>query len=84
MLESCRLEISQKAAYRLTLQWEEGGQIRTEKIYSEDSAKFPGDIRTGRDEQECDAFFSKAQTNISRLHVEIFSSQQTPSTLGNP
>ncbi|WP_017719586.1 FHA domain-containing protein [Kamptonema formosum] len=69
--------------YRLTLQWAEGGQIRTVNISSEDKTKFPGSIRIGRDEQQCDLVLSQTETTVSRLHVEIFSAAANTLCLRN-
>jgi serine/threonine-protein kinase len=54
----------------LTLEWEEGNDIKTYKISNNQLSKIPGKIRIGRDPQDCDLVLS--EPTVSALHVEIF------------
>lgn len=54
----------------LTLEWQEIGQHRTQKIYEQQPSKNPGTFRIGRDPNRCDIVIT--EPTVSGLHVEIF------------
>jgi eukaryotic-like serine/threonine-protein kinase len=54
----------------LTLEWFEGGEIRSFTIQENHQSKNPGRIRIGRDPQVCDIVVP--EPSVSALHVEIF------------
>lgn len=56
--------------HELTLEWFEGGEIRTFTIQENQQSKNPGRIRIGRDPQVCDIVVPEA--SVSALHAEIF------------
>ncbi|WP_315789406.1 FHA domain-containing protein [Fischerella sp. JS2] len=58
----------------LTLQWQDAGQIKTQKIHEKQPSKNPGTIRIGRDPVRCDIVLS--HPTVSGLHVEIFFNAQ--------
>ena len=60
----------------LTLEWQEAGQLRRETIRSQQSSKYPGTIRIGRNPAECDIVLS--EPTVSGLHVEIFFNPSIP------
>ncbi|PMB44069.1 peptide-binding protein [Fischerella thermalis CCMEE 5330] len=58
----------------LTLQWQDAGQIKIQKIHEKQPSKNPGTIRIGRDPVRCDIVLS--HPTVSGLHVEIFFNAQ--------
>jgi pSer/pThr/pTyr-binding forkhead associated (FHA) protein len=54
----------------LTLQWDDAGQLKTEKIYEQQPTKNAGTVRIGRDPVRCDIVLS--HPTVSGLHVEIY------------
>lgn len=58
----------------LTLQWQDAGQIKIQKIHEKQPSKNPGTIRVGRDPVRCDIVLS--HPTVSGLHVEIFFNAQ--------
>lgn len=58
----------------LTLQWQDAGQIKIQKIHEKQPSKNPGTIRIGRDPVRCDIVLS--HPTVSGLHVEIFFNTQ--------
>lgn len=54
----------------LTLEWQEGSQLRQEIISQHQPSKHPGTIRLGRDPAQCDIVLS--HPTVSGLHIEIF------------
>lgn len=58
------------AAYELTLEWQEAGQLKTATIRENQPSKHPGTVRLGRDVGLCDIVLS--DPTISGVHVEIF------------
>ena len=54
----------------LTLQWQDGGQNKTQQIYEQQPSKNPGTVRIGRDPLRCDIVLTNP--TVSGLHVEIF------------
>jgi predicted component of type VI protein secretion system len=59
----------------LTLQWQDAGKDKTQKIYEQQQTKNQGTVRIGRDPVRCDIVLS--HPTVSGLHVEIyFHSQQ--------
>ena len=60
----------------LTLEWQEEGQHRTQKIYDRQPSINPGTVRIGRDPEQCDIVLTQKERTVSRLHVEIFFNQQ--------
>lgn len=55
---------------RLTLEWVEAGQTRTQTISDQQATKQAGTFRIGRDPQQCDLVVQ--HPTVSKLHVEIF------------
>lgn len=55
---------------RLTLEWIEAGQVRTQIITDQQPSKSRGSFRIGRDPHRCDLVVS--HPTVSKLHVEIF------------
>lgn len=60
----------------LTLEWQEEGQRRTQKIYEQQPSINPGTVRLGRDPDRCDIVLTGKDRTVSRLHVEIFFNKQ--------
>ena len=58
----------------LTLEWIDGGQIKTQIIQAQQPSKHPGTVRVGRDRNRCDLVLS--DPTVSGLHVEIFFNHQ--------
>ncbi|MUG97959.1 FHA domain-containing protein [Scytonema sp. UIC 10036] len=59
----------------LTLQWQDAGKDRTQKIYEQQQSKNQGTVRIGRDPARCDIVLN--HPTVSGLHIEIyFHSQQ--------
>jgi FHA domain len=54
----------------LTLQWQDAGQNKTQRIYEQQYSKNSGTVRIGRDPQRCDIVLSNP--TVSGLHVEVF------------
>ena len=54
----------------ITLEWQEIGQYRSQKIYAQQPSKNPGTCRIGRDPHRCDIVIT--DPTVSGLHVEIF------------
>lgn len=59
---------------RLTLEWVELGQVRTQTIIDQTPTKHPGTFRIGRDPQQCDLIVQ--HPTVSKLHIEIFFNPQ--------
>ncbi|WP_353932913.1 FHA domain-containing protein [Okeanomitos corallinicola TIOX110] len=59
---------------KLTLQWQEAGQNRTQHIYEKQPSKNPGTCRLGRDPLRCDIVLT--HPTVSGLHIEIFFNSQ--------
>ncbi len=57
--------------YSLTLEWVENGRVRSQ-IVSLAKTIFPGIIRLGRSEEQCDLVVNDQEQTVSRLHAEIF------------
>lgn len=55
---------------RLTLEWIEAGQVRTQLITDQQPSKNYGTFRIGRDPNRCDLVVK--HPTVSKLHVEIF------------
>lgn len=53
----------------LTLEWQEAGYIKTQKIYDQQYSKNPGTVRIGRDPTRCDLVLN--DPTVSGLHIEI-------------
>lgn len=53
----------------LTLQWQEGAQLKTQAIGDQHPSREPGLVRLGRDPARCDIVFQ--ERSVSGLHVEI-------------
>lgn len=58
--------------YKLTLEWMEGHQERSQTFTPAQATKHQGTIRIGRDREQCDLVLSEGDRSLSRLHVEIF------------
>ncbi|MGD1873994.1 MAG: FHA domain-containing protein [Mastigocoleus sp.] len=54
----------------LTLQWDDAGAHKSQKIYDQQPSKNYGTVRLGRDPLRCDIVLSNP--TVSGLHVEIF------------
>lgn len=54
--------------HKLTLEWQEAGQLRRETICQQQQSKYPG-VRLGRDPVRCDLVLS--DPTVSGLHIEI-------------
>ncbi len=63
--------------YKLTLEWMEGNQERSQTFTSTSHTKQRGAIRIGRDRDQCDLVLSENERSLSRLHVEIFFNTST-------
>lgn len=59
---------------KITIQWREAAQIRTETIRDNQPSKHPGVIRLGRDPLQCDIVL--IDPTVSGLHIEIFFNTQ--------
>ncbi|AKG19935.1 FHA domain-containing protein [Calothrix sp. 336/3] len=55
---------------RLTLQWYDAGEMKTQQITAQQPSKHPGTVRIGRDPIRCDIILT--HPTVSGLHVEIF------------
>lgn len=55
---------------QLTLEWKEGGEVKTHIIDDRHSSKNPGTFRLGRDPSKCDIVLTNP--TVSGLHIEIF------------
>lgn len=58
----------------ITLEWQDGSQLRREVISQGQPSKNPGTVRLGRDPARCDIVL--LHPTVSGLHVEIFFSLQ--------
>jgi predicted component of type VI protein secretion system len=54
----------------LTLQWQEGDQLKIQSIGDQHPSQHPGVVRLGRDPARCDIVFQ--DQSVSGLHVEVF------------
>jgi predicted component of type VI protein secretion system len=54
----------------LTLQWQEGDQLKIQSVGDQHSNQHPGVVRLGRDPARCDIVFQ--DQSVSGLHVEFF------------
>jgi FHA domain len=63
--------------YKLTLEWIEGNQGRSQTFTSTQATKHQGTIRIGRAREQCDLVLSETESSLSRLHVEIFLNTST-------
>jgi predicted component of type VI protein secretion system len=63
--------------YKLTLEWMEGNQGRSQTFTSTQATKHQGTIRIGRAREQCDLVLSETERSLSRLHVEIFLNTST-------
>lgn len=63
--------------YKLTLEWMEGNQGRSQTFTSTQATKHQGTIRIGRAREQCDLVLSETESSLSRLHVEIFLNTST-------
>ncbi|TAE59325.1 MAG: FHA domain-containing protein [Nostocales cyanobacterium] len=59
---------------KLTLEWQESGNKRTQHIYEKQSSQNPGTCRIGRDPLRCDIVL--IHPTVSGLHIEIFFNPQ--------
>lgn len=73
------MSILQVTMYKLTLEWREGNQGRSQTFTSATPTKHRGTIRIGRDRKQCDLVLSETESSLSRLHVEIFFNTSTQS-----
>jgi predicted component of type VI protein secretion system len=71
------MSILQVTMYKLTLEWVEGNQERSQTFTSTSQTKQRGAIRIGRDREQCDLVLSENERSLSRLHVEIFLNTST-------
>ena len=65
------------AMNEITLEWQEGRQIRRETIHDSEASKYPGAVRLGRDPARCDVVLT--DPTVSGLHIEIFFNAQQQS-----
>lgn len=58
--------------FKVTLEWREGEQLRSQTLSTTQTTKQAGKIRIGRDEAQCDVVLTDSEKTVSRLHAELF------------
>lgn len=58
--------------YKITLEWTQDNQRRSQTISSQQQTKVPGIVRIGRDPGQCDVVVQDPNNHVSRLHAEVF------------
>lgn len=58
--------------FKVTLKWQEDGQLQSKSITTTLPTKHPNTIRIGRDAAQCDIVLNDPEKTVSRLHAELF------------
>ncbi|PLZ96259.1 hypothetical protein CEN50_19275, partial [Fischerella thermalis CCMEE 5268] len=58
--------------HKITFEWMEGSQIRSQTISSDEQTIVANKIRIGRDSSLCDVVVEDPTNQVSRLHAEIY------------